>query len=108
MTQLRQEYKRFVKLRTEIMVIGPDNAESFKKYWQKETLPFIGLPDPEHKILKLYGQETSLFKLGRLPAQMIVDTSGMLRYVHYGHSMTDIPSNKEIINLIKAIEADHG
>ncbi len=108
MTQLRQEYKRFVKLRTEIMVIGPDNAESFKKYWQKEALPFIGLPDPEHKILKLYGQETSLFKLGRLPAQMIVDTSGMLRYVHYGHSMTDIPSNKEIINLIKAIEADHG
>ena len=108
MTQLRQEYKRFVKLRTEIMVIGPDNAESFKKYWQKEALPFIGLPDPEHKILKLYGQETSLFKLGRLPAQMIVDTSGMLRYVHYGHSMTDIPSNTEIINLIKAIEADHG
>jgi len=86
----------------------PESAESFqKKYWIKEDLPFIGLPDPEHKILKLYGQETSLYKLGRLPAQMIVDKFGMLRHVHYGHSMADIPSKKEILNLIGAIEADH-
>ena len=103
MAQLRQDYKRFVKLNTKILVVGPENAESFQKYWMKEELPFIRLPDPEHKILKLYGQEASLFKLGRLPAQMLVDKSSMLRYVHYGHSMADIPSNKEIMNLIKQI-----
>jgi len=108
MAQLRQDYKRFVKLSTEIMVVGPEDSESFQKFWMKEDLPFIGLPDPEHRILKLYGQEASLFKLGRLPAQMLVDKPGMLRYVHYGHSMTDIPSNKEIMNLIKAIDVDHG
>ena len=108
MAQLRQDYKRFEKLNTKILVVGPENAESFKKYWIKEELPFIGLPDPEHKILKLYGQEASLFKLGRLPAQMLVDKSGMLRYVHYGHSMADIPSNKEIMKLVKAIDVDPG
>ena len=108
MAQLRQDYKRFEKLNTKILVVGPENAESFKKYWIKEELPFIGLPDPEHKILKLYGQEASLFKLGRLPAQMLVDKSGMLRYVHYGHSMADIPSNKEIMTLVKAIDVDPG
>ena len=108
MAQLRQDYERFVKLNTEIIVAGPENAESFQKYWMKEALPFIGLPDPEHRILKLYGQEASLFKLGRLPAQMLIDKSRILRYVHYGHSMADIPSNKEIMNLVKAIEADPG
>ena len=107
MAQLRQDYKRFVKLNTKIVVVGPENAESFQKYWMKEALPFIGLPDPEHGVLKLYGQEASLFKLGRLPAQMLIDKSGILRYVHYGHSMRDIPSNKEIMNLIKTIEIDH-
>jgi len=101
MAQLRQDYERFVELNTEIIVAGPENAQSFQKYWKKEDLPFIGLPDPEHRVLKLYGQEASLFKLGRLPAQMLVDKSGMLRYVHYGHSMADIPSNKEMMNLIK-------
>ena len=100
MAQLRQDYQRLVKLNTEIIVVGPENAESFQKFWQKEELPFIGLPDPEHKILKLYGQEVKLFKLGRMPAQMLIDKSGMLRYVHYGHSMSDIPSNKEIMKQI--------
>jgi len=101
MAQLRQDYQHFVKLDTEIIVIGPEEAEPFRDYWIKEDLPFIGLPDPEHKILKLYGQEVKLFKLGRMPAQMLIDKSGMLRYVHYGHSMEDIPSNEEIMNLIK-------
>jgi len=103
MTQLRQEYHHYVKLDTEIVVVGPEGTEAFQEYWKNENLPFIGIPDPEHKILKLYGQEVKLFKLGRMPAQMLIDKSGMLRYVHYGHSMTDIPSNEDIINLIKKL-----
>lgn len=101
MAQLRQDYDKFVKLDTEILVAGPENAEAFKNYWEKENLPFIGLPDPEHKVLKLYGQEVKIFKLGRMPAQMIIDKSGKVRFVHYGHSMADIPENKELLNLIE-------
>jgi peroxiredoxin Q/BCP len=104
MAQLCQDYSRFQKLKAEIIVVGPENAESFQAYWSKEDLPFIGLPDPEHRVLKLYGQEVKLFKLGRMPAQMIIDTSGMLRYVHYGHAMSDIPSNQELFNVLKQKE----
>ena len=101
MAQLRQDYEKFVKLNTEILVAGPENAEAFKDYWAKENLPFIGLPDPEHKVLKLYGQEVNIFKLGRMPAQVMIDKSGKVRYVHYGHSMMDIPENKELLDLIE-------
>jgi len=101
MAQLRRDYQQFVKLDTEIIVAGPEKAEAFREYWAKEALPFIGLPDPEHKVLKLYGQEVKLFKLGRMPAQMLIDKSGKVRFVHYGHSMSDIPSNQEIIELIE-------
>ena len=101
MAQLRQDYDKFVKLDTEIIVAGPEKAEAFKDYWEKEKLPFIGLPDPEHKVLKKYGQEVSLFKLGRMPAQVMVDKSGKVRFVHYGHSMADIPENKELIDLLE-------
>jgi peroxiredoxin Q/BCP len=100
MAQLRQDYQQFVKLDTEIIVAGPEKADAFRAYWTKESLPFIGLPDPEHHVLKLYGQEVKLFKLGRLPAQMLIDKSGNVRFVHYGHSMSDIPPNQEIIDLI--------
>jgi peroxiredoxin Q/BCP len=101
MAQLRQDYEKFVRLDTEILVAGPENANAFRDYWAKEKLPFIGLPDPEHKVLKLYGQEVKIFKLGRMPAQVMIDKSGKVRFVHYGHSMSDIPPNEEIINLIE-------
>lgn len=100
MAQLRQDYKLFQDLETEIVVVGPEDANAFRDYWEQNDLKFVGLPDPEHKVLKLYGQEVRLFKLGRLPAQMLIDKFGILRYVHYGHSMADIPSNKEIFDLI--------
>lgn len=103
MAQLRQDYSKFVKLDTEIIVAGPEKGEAFREYWAKEDLPFIGLPDPEHRVLKLYGQEVKLFKLGRLPAQMLIDKSGKVRFVHYGHSMADIPENQEIISLIETL-----
>jgi peroxiredoxin Q/BCP len=101
MAQLRQDYQHFEKLNTEIVVVGPEDAEAFRKYWEKEKLPFVGLPDPEHKVLKLYGQQVKLFRMGRMPAQMLIDQSGVLRYVHYGHSMEDIPSNEEIMKLVR-------
>jgi len=98
---LRHDYQQFVQLDTEIIAVGPEEAEPFRDYWSKEDMPFIGIPDPEHRIQKLYGQEVKLLKLGRLPAQMLIDKSGILRYVHYGRSVADIPSNKEILDLIK-------
>jgi peroxiredoxin Q/BCP len=101
MAQLRQDYEKFVKLDTEIIVAGPEKTEAFRDYWEKENLPFIGLPDPEHKVLKLYGQEVKIFKLGRMPAQVIINKAGKVRFVHYGHSMMDIPENKKLLELIE-------
>lgn len=100
MAQLRRDYPRFASLNTEILVVGPDPPESFQQYWSQEHLPFPGLPDPERKVLQLYGQEIHLFKLGRMPAQMLIDAAGLFRFVHYGNSMADIPVNDEIIQLL--------
>jgi peroxiredoxin len=106
MAQLRQDYSQFTARDIEIVVVGPENASSFASYWEKESLPFIGLPDPKASVLKLYGQEVNLFKLGRMPAQVLIDKAGIARYVHYGHSMSDIPQNKEILALGDEINAE--
>jgi len=78
-------------------------VEDFKKYWLQKELPFIGLPDPELRVLKLYGQEVNLFKFGRMPAQVIIDKQGLVRYAHYGNSMQDISSDDELLDLLKTI-----
>ncbi len=100
MAQLRQDHAEFVKRQTEVIVVGPEGPAAFAAYWQAHDLPFIGLPDLKASVLKLYGQEVNLFKLGRMPAQVIIDREGMVRFVHYGHDMSDIPENAELLALL--------
>lgn len=106
MAQLRQDYAEFVQRQAQVIVVGPENAKAFQAYWEKNDLPFIGLPDPKASVLKKYGQEVNLFKLGRMPAQVIVDKAGMVRFVHYGHSMSDIPENAELLALLGQLNAE--
>lgn len=103
MAQLRQEHDKFGERDTAVLVLGPEDAEKFTDYFTKHNLPFVGLPDPKHSVLKLYGQQIKLFKFGRMPAQMLVDKAGVARYIHYGHNMQDIPSNKEMLDLIDSL-----
>jgi peroxiredoxin len=105
MAQLRPDYAEFVRREAEVAVVGPDLPAAFKSYWEQNGLPFLGVPDPAHSVLKLYGQEVDLFKLGRMPAQVVVDKQGIARFVHYGHSMSDIPSNVELLTLLDGLAA---
>lgn len=105
MAQLRQDFSEFQKRGTQVIVVGPEDSEQFFAYWKQHDLPFIGLPDPKASVLKLYGQEVNLFKLGRMPAQVLLDKAGTARFVHYGHSMSDIPENSELFELIDKINS---
>ena len=100
MAQLCQDYAEFEARATAVVVVGPDSPQAFVDYWREHDLPFVGLPDPEHRVLKLYGQEVKMFKFGRLPAQALIDKAGVVRFIHYGHDMTDIPKTEDVLGLI--------
>lgn len=106
MSQLRQDYSTFLEKNSDIVVIGPEAAEKFKNYWTEHELPFMGLPDPKHKVLKLFGQEIKMFKFGRMPAQVMIDRNGIARYIHYGNSMSDIPKNEELFGLLDELNRE--
>ncbi|RPI84601.1 MAG: thioredoxin peroxidase [Chloroflexi bacterium] len=106
MAQLRQDYKELQSHQIEVLVVGPENASAFENYWRENELPYIGLPDPKSSVLKLYGQEVNLFKLGRMPAQVLVDKQGTARFVHYGKSMSDIPGPKEILSSLHGVNEE--
>ena len=105
MSQLRDDYPKFLEKDTVVLVVGPEGAGSFKRYWTDNNLPFIGLPDSRHTVLKRYGQQIKIFKFGRMPAQAIIDKNGVVRYIHYGNSMSDIPSNIELLSRLDEINA---
>ena len=106
MAQLRQDYSKFIQNHTEVIVVGPESAGLFEDYWKQNNLPYIGIPDPTHSVLKRYGQEVNLFKLGRMPAQVVVDRQGIARFVHYGKSMSDIPDNQDLLQMLASINEE--
>ena len=105
MAQLRQDYAEFQARDAEILVVGPEDAAAFAAYWAENDLPFVGLPDPQHQVADLYGQQIKLMKFGRMPALAVIDKAGNILYKHYGDSMRDIPDNLEILALLDQLNA---
>lgn len=106
MAQLRDDYISFTNRNAEILVVGPEGRAAFARYFEEHDLPFVGLPDPTNSVLKLYGQEVKLFKLGRMPAMLIVDAQGQVRFVHYGHDMSDIPENEDVLRVLDSLNQE--
>jgi len=125
MAQLRQDYPKFTEKQTEIITVGPESADAFAKWWQEHQMPFIGIPDPKHEIANLYSQmpfigipdpkheianlysqEFKIFKGGRLPAMMVIDKNGKIRFMHYADLPSDIPPNEDILALLDKINTE--
>lgn len=100
---MRHDYPLFVARGAEIIVIGPDERESFAYYWRRGRYPFVGLPDPDHVVADRYGQQVRLLQLGRMPAQLVIDRQGIVRFAHYGEFMRDIVSNREVLGILDAL-----
>lgn len=100
MARFRDAYSGFTERGAELIAVGPDSLVQFQRYWQREELPFIGLPNPDSSVSKLYKQEVNLFKFGRMPMNCIIDLDGYIRYVHYSASRQDYPDMEIFFDVI--------
>ena len=105
MARLRDGYEQFTRRGAEILAVGPNPPAIFKQYWSNEKIPFIGLPDPEHSVARIYRQEVNFFKLGRMPLNCVIDAKGYVRFAHYGRSMSDVPLNEDLLHVIDELNS---
>ena len=108
MARLRDDYQAFKDRGVEILAIGPDGVEAFSEFWRTNRMPFIGLPDPDHRVASLYKQQVNIFKLGRMPLVSVIDRRGLIRFAHYGASMSDIPTNATLLSVIDQLAEASG
>jgi peroxiredoxin len=106
LAQLRQDYQEYVARDAEVLVIGPDGPRAFQRTWETEAFPFPGLADPQHRVADVYNQEVNLLKLGRMPALIVVDQHGQIRFEHYGESMSDIPLDQNVLKLLDGLNQE--
>lgn len=104
---MRHDYQQFIDHNAQIVVVSPEDDTKVVRAWGNEQYPFIGLPDPDHQVANAYGQQVKLLKLGRLPALMVIDVDGFVRYRHYGSSMQDIPPNQEILDVLDGLNQEN-
>ena len=87
-------------------MLGPDGPNAFRKYWEENDMPFIGLADLRSRVAGRYEQEVNLFKMGRMPALFVIDLQGVIRFAHYGDSMSDIPPNDQVLEILDQINQE--
>ena len=83
-------------------MVSQNTPEEFARMWEKKSLPFIGLPDDHGRVAGLYHQKVHLIKLGRMPALLVINRSGIVRYSYYSSSMKDIPVNEDLFPALKS------
>lgn len=108
LAQLRRSYHRIRDLGADVVAIGPDSVESFAAFFDERGIPFQGLSDTEGKVLERFGQEVKVLKMGRLPAVVVLDGRGIVRFTHYGRKTSDIPSADTIVQEILTIKSGKG
>lgn len=97
---MRDDFGKFTAHKATILVVVKDSAENVRAYFDKEKLPFAGLPDPEAQVARRYGQQWKLLKLGLIPALFVIDRSGTIVFDHYSSSMSDIPANTTVLKAL--------
>ncbi len=122
---LLQEYDEMQENGMSILTVFESPKESILKYVGKTELPFPIIPDPERKLYKLYGVESSWlgfimggptimkalwngFLPGKMegdkaiiPADFLINPDGTIHTVYYGKNIGDHLPTQRIWDLIK-------
>lgn len=94
---MRQKKALFDAAGVQVFLTGPDRPVAFERKSADDGLPFPAIPDPDHRIAGLYGQEVVWRRYGRMPSMILVGGDGMVLWAHYGDSMEDIPSVEDVL-----------
>jgi peroxiredoxin Q/BCP len=100
---LRDRYAEFTERGAEIVAIAPDTVEAARTFFERESLPFTSLPDPDRKVFRMYDVKSAMISLGQRPGLFIVDKDGIVRFAHLGFQQWEIPSVDDTLAQLDAL-----
>jgi len=101
---MRDDYQKFEDAGAKIVVVGKHSQDEMKKYWDQNSLPYIGIPDPNSNVSEIFRQQWKLLKLGLMPALFVVDKKGRIAFAHYSSGMSDIPQNDLVLKEVEKLK----
>lgn len=100
---LRDEKKVFDKKKIVIIGISPDEPKKLKKFEEKESLNFILLSDPDHKVCEAYGIWALKKFMGRefmgvVRTSFLIDEEGKI--VHIMDDVKTKTHHQDVLDLL--------
>ncbi len=100
---MTRDYHQFTDNGIQVIAIVNDSPEKARAYFQKHTIPFPCLTDPEHRVYDRYQVESKAFSLGQRPGLFIIDREGTTRYAYIGSQQWQIPGNAEVLDVCRRL-----
>lgn len=100
MVQLHQDIAKFNKANIQVVVICPEDTDKIEKFIAGQPLDFTLIADPKHQLADQYNQQVKLLKLGRMPAQILIDQNHQYLLEHHAKNMADIVENDIVIRAL--------
>lgn len=101
--KLDDSFEQFKEFNAVLYAILPDDFENAQKFEANFAKKFPIYYDDKKNVNKMLKQEVKPLKLGRMPALLIIDKQGIIKYSYYSDSMEDIPDNEELFQTLKEI-----
>ncbi len=95
--ELHHQLPSIQKQGVTVLVITPDPPGRIQSYWETHQFTFWAIPDPRGTLLNRLGQETSWWKLGRMPGLILLNALGTEVYTHHGRTMRDLPDFRQAL-----------
>ncbi len=77
-----------------------DNEANAKELEKKYAKKYPVYYDEQEKVAKMLNQESKILKLGRMPGLLVVDKQGIIQWAYYSDSMSDIPENDILFQVL--------
>ncbi len=129
MVHLRKDYSRFQDAGADVAVVTMGSVEQSAEFWLKHRLPFRCLADPDltaYQAFQLqrggiaqiagpavwlsglksflrHGTAKPVGRIRQLHGAFVIDTGGILQYVHYPINSFDNPSHDEIVTVLETL-----
>ena len=100
---MRDRYSEFTERGAEIIAIAPDTVDAARSFFERESLPFTCLPDPDREVFRMYDVKSAMISLGQRPGLFIVDKDGIVRFAHLGFQQWEIPSVDDTLAELDAL-----
>ena len=100
---MRDRYSEFIERGVAVVAIAPDTLDAARTFFERESLRFTALPDPEREVYRMYDVKSAMISLGQRPGLFIVDKDGIVRYAHLGFQQWEIPSLDDTLAELDAL-----